>query len=241
DSEGIKPLRNALWTQKGIIPPLMVRGDILHNILLGLLKHLMEWIEGFLRKHKRLEAFDKIWENIPPYPGYRQPQKRYRQITMWSGAEMRGINRVILACFAAALWQVKDVPGLSAAGQADAKIAIRCVRALTDFCLMAQYRSHTPQTIEYMNQYLREFHEFMHIFAVHEILQQGTFNFPKLHLLSHYGSQIVDFGTLPQYSTEITEALHKPLKDAYRRSNRVDAAEQILDSISRDYAIRMRN
>ncbi|KAF8424429.1 hypothetical protein BGX38DRAFT_1074294, partial [Terfezia claveryi] len=96
------------------------------------------------------------------------------------------------------------------------KIAIRYVRALTDYCLMAQYRSHTPQTIEYMNQYLREFHEQQ---AVHEILQQGTFNFPKLHLLSHYGSQIVDFGTLPQYSTEITEALHKPLKDAYWRSN----------------------
>ncbi|KAF8432170.1 hypothetical protein BGX38DRAFT_1077582, partial [Terfezia claveryi] len=100
----------------------------------------------------------------------------------------------------------------------------RCVQALTDFCLMVQYRSHTPQTIEYMNQYLQEFHQFRHIFgefrAIHEILQQGTFNFPKLHLLSHYDSQIIDFGTLPQYSTEITEALHKPLKDAYRRSNR---------------------
>ncbi|KAF8415753.1 hypothetical protein BGX38DRAFT_1110016 [Terfezia claveryi] len=201
----MKPLRNALWTQKGIIPPLIVRGDILHNILLGVLKYLMEWIEGFLWKYKRLEAFDKIWENIPPYSGYRQPQKRYWQITMWSGAEMRGINRVILACFAAALRQIKDIPSLSAAGQADAKIVIRCVRALTDFCLIAQYRSHTPQTIEYMNQYLQEFHQFKHIFG--EFRATGTFNFPKLHLLSHYDSQIIDFGTLPQYSTEITEAL----------------------------------
>ncbi|KAF8432903.1 hypothetical protein BGX38DRAFT_1074564, partial [Terfezia claveryi] len=95
------------------------------------------------------------------------------------------------------------------------KIVIQCVRALTDFCLMAQYCSHTPQTIEYMNQYLQEFHQFRHIF-VHKILQQGTFNFPKLHLLSYYDSQIINFGTLPQYSTEITEALHKPLKDAYQ-------------------------
>jgi len=39
---------------------------------------------------------------------------------------------------------------------------------------------------------------------------------------------------------EITEALHKPLKDAYRRSNRVDTIEQIVDTISRDYAIQMR-
>ena len=76
--------------------------------------------------------------------------------------------------------------------------------------------------------------------AVHNRLQQATFNFPKLHLLLYYGSHVVDFGTLPQYSTEITEALNKTLKDAYRRSNRVDAVEQILDIISRDYAIRMK-
>jgi len=61
-----------------------------------------------------------------------------------------------------------------------------------------------------------------------------------MHLLSHCGSQITDFGSLPQYSTEVTEALHKPLKDAYRHSNRVDAVEKILDRITGDYAIRIR-
>ena len=254
----------------------------------------MDWIEGFLKKYKRLGIFDNIWEKIPPYPGYQPPTKRYRQITMWNGKEMRGVTRVILACFTAALRQTKDAPCLPAAAQTDSKIAIRCVRAITDFCLVAQYRSHTPQTLRYMTEYLQQFHQSVHIFAefragkadreeaakvakelgegqarqatinqyfqltstqrakrnaedrderqqaVHSILQQATFNFPKIHLLSHYSSQIVDFGTLPQYSTEITEALHKPLKDAYRRSNRVDVAEQILDTISRDYAIRIR-
>ncbi|KAF8433150.1 hypothetical protein BGX38DRAFT_1290442 [Terfezia claveryi] len=158
DREGMKPLRNALWTQKGIIPPLM---------------HLMEWIEGFLRKHKRLEAFDKIWENIPRI--------------------LDTVNH-------------KSDIGKSQCG-------VRAKKGADD-------REERQQ-------------------AVHEILQQGTFNFPNLHLLSYYDSQIIDFGTLPQYSTEITEALHKPLKDAYRQSNHVDAAEQILDTVSRDYAIRM--
>jgi len=72
------------------------------------------------------------------------------------------------------------------------------------------------------------------------VLAQTEFNFPKMHLLSYYSSQIKDFGNLPQYSTEITEALHKPLKDTYRRSNRIEAAEQILDTITRDHALRMR-
>jgi len=38
---------------------------------------------------------------------------------------------------------------------------------------------------------------------------------------------------------EITEALHKPLKDAYRQSNKVDASPQILDSHDRESACRM--
>ncbi|KAF8427092.1 hypothetical protein BGX38DRAFT_1278843 [Terfezia claveryi] len=75
---------------------------------------------------------------------------------------------------------------------------------------------------------------------IRDILSQADFNFLKIHLLSHYNTQIKDFGSLPQYLTEVTEALHKLLKDAYRRSNHVNATEQILDIITREHALRMR-
>ena len=32
--------------------------ELLHNNYLGLFKHMMEWVEGFLKKHKRQLAFD---------------------------------------------------------------------------------------------------------------------------------------------------------------------------------------
>ena len=38
---GVKRIANALWTLKGISPPVIVRGDILHNILLEVIKHVM--------------------------------------------------------------------------------------------------------------------------------------------------------------------------------------------------------
>ena len=114
----------------------------------------MEWIEGFLKKHKPLGVFDKKWENIPPYPRYQPPQKQYWKITMCNGMEMRGVNRVILACFTAALYQAGATPKLSAAAHRDSKIAIHYVRAIIDFCLMAQYHSNTSQTIGYMDEYL---------------------------------------------------------------------------------------
>jgi len=210
---------------------------------------------------------------------------------------MRGLNRVILACFTAALCDpMTDTTSLSAAVKADSKKAIRCIQYITDFYLMAQYRSHILQTIGYVHQYLWIFHDNLHIFrefrgtkkdhqsakeasrelaveqrevrqgkleeyfqfsttirntiaseerqerqqVVQEVLSQGDFNFPKIHLLSHYNIQIRDFGSLPQYSTEVTETLHIPLKDAYRRSNLVNATEQILDTITREHALQMR-
>ena len=42
--------------------------------------------------------------------------------------------------------------------------AIRCVRALVDFCLMAQYQSHTEDTLEYMEQYLHGLHHYKEVF-----------------------------------------------------------------------------
>jgi len=82
---GSSPLKmhyGSTCESKGVQPLLMVCGHILHNILLGILKHLMSWIEQFLKKHRRLEVFNKIWEQIPPYSRYRPPQKRYRQVTI---------------------------------------------------------------------------------------------------------------------------------------------------------------
>jgi len=76
--------------------------------------------------------------------------------------------------------------------------------------------------------------------VVQEVLPQADFNFPKIHLLSNYNTQIRDFGSPPQYSTEVTEALHKPLKDADRRSNHVNPTDQILDIITREHVLRIR-
>ena len=48
-----------------------------------------------------------------------------------------------------------------------------------------------------------------------------------------------DIGCLRQYSTEITEGLHKRLKAAYRRLNRIDAVNQILLTIPQEHGIPM--
>jgi len=44
------------------------------------------------------------------------------------------------------------------------KHALRCVGVLVDFSMMAQYRSHTSDTIAYMKHYLEQFHKIKGIF-----------------------------------------------------------------------------
>ena len=44
NAHGIKNVNNALWSSPGLNPPDLVRADMLHNILLGMLDHLMSWI-----------------------------------------------------------------------------------------------------------------------------------------------------------------------------------------------------
>jgi len=78
---------------------------------------------------------------------------------------MRGVGMVILACFTAAMRREKDSSRLSPAVQSDLKVAIRAIHAVSDFCLIAQYRSHIPETIKYMSQYLQDFHKYRHVFG----------------------------------------------------------------------------
>ena len=50
-----------------------------------------------------------------------------------------------------------------------------------------------------------------------------------MHFLEHQPDYIRGYGHLGQYSTEISERAHKKnIKEGWRRSNHVDAIEQIL-------------
>ena len=70
---------------------------------------------------------------------------------------------------------------------------------------------------------------------------ESHFNFIKIHLISHFRNYIYQFGNIPIYSTEYGELVHKEqIKDRYQRSNKIDAARQILSSYGRQHAIWMR-
>ena len=112
----------------------------------------------FLKKHKRQQAFDDIWKALAPYPGFNVPKKSYREVTQWQGKEMRNLGRCISAVFASAL---RNPDGSQ---QLPFKRALQSVCSRIDLSLMAQDRSHTPETLEYMETFHRTFHRTKVIF-----------------------------------------------------------------------------
>jgi len=51
-----------------------------HTVYLGLLKHMIDWIQAFLKKHGRLQAFDAVWTALTPYPGHLVPKKANHEV-----------------------------------------------------------------------------------------------------------------------------------------------------------------
>ncbi|KAF8421955.1 hypothetical protein EV426DRAFT_535878, partial [Tirmania nivea] len=103
---------------------------------------------------------------------------------------MRNFARIILGTFTAALRRNTNQPRPTGGQLQEFNKAILCVRSLTDFYLMTQYPSHTDETVSYLRQYLQDFHETKDE-LVDEILKDGAhYNFPKIHLISHYAEQI---------------------------------------------------
>jgi len=77
---GMKIGNNVFTGLDRVSPADLHKPDLLHNIYLGLFKHMIEWVEGFLKKHKRQQAFDDAWKEIPPYPRFSVPKKACRKI-----------------------------------------------------------------------------------------------------------------------------------------------------------------
>jgi len=71
---------------------------------------------------------------------------------------MRNLGRCVSAVLASALRNPDS------SQQHDFGRALKCVGALVDFSLMSQYRSHTPDTLSYLENYLQTFHRTKDVF-----------------------------------------------------------------------------
>jgi len=152
-SEGV------LWNMQSISATTIIVPDILHTVYLFMLKHLMDWVTCFLEQHSRIDKCNQVWAMMPPYPGFARFNKPYSQVTQWRGKEMKAVGLMIVPVFAV------TVLNPSASQRIPVTEALMCVKNLGYFHLMAQYQYHTEAMIEYMENYLEEFHCHKDVFS----------------------------------------------------------------------------
>ncbi|KAF8547285.1 hypothetical protein OG21DRAFT_1479515 [Imleria badia] len=112
--------------------------------------------------------------------------------------------------------------------------------ALIDFVYLAQYHSHSDDTLHALQDALNEFHAFKDVFI--DLGCHEHFNIPKLHSLVHYVESIHQFGSLDGFNTENSERLHIDYtKKAYAATNRRNYTMQMTKWLNRQEAVRWFN
>ncbi|KAJ3547009.1 hypothetical protein NM688_g5449 [Phlebia brevispora] len=192
---------------------LLMADDILHQVLQGVMKHVVAWIKTACNTAE----IDARCRRFPPNHNVRLFLKGITPLSCLTGQEHADICRILLGLVV----DMRLPNGLSSAP------LVRAVRALLDFVYLAQYPIHSDESLRSLEDALCRFHENKHVFA--DLGVREDFNILKLHYCSkHYRHQIEDFGTADNFNTEYTERLHIDFaKEAYRATNKKNEYPQM--------------
>ncbi|GJF00963.1 hypothetical protein PsYK624_172670 [Phanerochaete sordida] len=214
---GIKPVYKPFWENLPYSDIfLSITPDILHQLLQGVIKHLVSWIKDAYSE----DEIDARCRRFPPNHNVRLFFKGITKLSRLTGGEHADICRILLALVIDLRLKDRDAP------RGSQERLVRAVRAMLDFVYLAQYPVHSAQSLDALDDALARFHENKDVFI--DLGIRSDFDFPKLHFCRHYREFIENLGTADNYNTEYTERLHIDMaKEAYRASNKKDEYDQM--------------
>lgn len=121
-----------------------VTPDTLHQLTQGVIKHIVGWVRTIMTD----KELDARYSRMPPVHGVHLFKDGISNLRNVSGPEHRQIAKQLIGCMI---------------GRADER-AICATRAILDFFYLAKYRSHSTETLEYLQEALDEFHANKQIF-----------------------------------------------------------------------------
>ncbi|KAG2035965.1 hypothetical protein BDR03DRAFT_934627 [Suillus americanus] len=125
-------------------------------------------------------------------------------------------------------------------GKAPSQVVL-CYCAILNFVYIAQYPSHDDNTLRYLDNALKLFHDSKHILTDPNLVPvREHLNIPKFHTMLHYAQAIRDFGTTDNYNTEMFERFHIDCaKEGWRASNFRDEVPQMVQWLARQEKVAM--
>ncbi|PSR97382.1 hypothetical protein PHLCEN_2v4327 [Hermanssonia centrifuga] len=213
EDAGIKPIYAPFWQHLPYADIyLSITPDILHQLFQGLVKHLVSWIKSVYVTAE----IDARCRSLPPNHNLRLFLKGITPLSRLTGREHSHICRVLLGLIIDMRLPENLHPGR----------LVLAVRAMLDFVYLSQYPVHSGDSLNSLQDALRQFHTNKDVFL--DLGIRSHFNFPKLHFPQHYRFLIESLGSADNFNTEYTERLHIDFaKDAYRASNHKDEFPQM--------------
>ncbi|KAH7097851.1 hypothetical protein BKA62DRAFT_674734 [Auriculariales sp. MPI-PUGE-AT-0066] len=203
------------WTHANVHAAMS--SDVLHQLVQGMGKHLVEWLIELTTDEDELDA---RFQRIPYATGLRHFRDGISALSNVSGTEHKAIYAQLLGC----------IHGIVPDD------AVRAACSLLDFIYVAQYECHSDDSLKGLEDALSNFHMYKSVFSLHNV--RKDFNLPKLHACQHYADSIRRFGTVDNYNTECTERLHIDLaKHAYAATNKRDYEHQMCRWLQRREAV----
>ncbi|KAF8272272.1 hypothetical protein EI94DRAFT_1862395 [Lactarius quietus] len=204
----LKPVFHPLWEALPLVNIFIsITPDILHQMLQGVMKHLIVWCPVPLALHCK---------SLPPNHHIMMFAKGISIFSRVTGLKHKQMCKILLGLLI----------NLSLPSDESPARIIKCMHALLDFLYLAQLPSHTSETLIKLEDALVHFHANKDVFINLGICD--NFHFPKIHSLLHYHSSITLFGTTDNYNTEQTKHLHMDYtKWAYHATNKKDEEHQM--------------
>ncbi|KAH9059259.1 hypothetical protein EDB87DRAFT_1577735 [Lactarius vividus] len=193
---GLKPIYHPFWQHLPLTNIyILITPDVLHQLLQGVLKHLLSWLtRSVVFGAMEIDARCRC---LPPNHHITLFPKGITGLSRILGKEHKAMCRILIGL-------IVDIP--LPGGQAPSRV-VRATRALLVFIYVAQFPSHTTQTLKCLEDSLATFHQNKDVFV--DVGVREHFNIPKLHSLLHYGYSIGLFGTTENYNTEQTALAHR--------------------------------
>jgi hypothetical protein len=210
---GIKPIYHPFWESLPFINIYQaIAPDVLHQLLQGILRHLLSWLT------KALGAAEINARSQRQSPNHHTHifTEGITGLCRMTGKEHDMMSRILLAL----------VIGVHLPNDLNPSWLVRTVRAFLDFLYLVRLHRHSSDTLHRLKSALKMLHKNKSIFVDLDI--RKNFKIPKLHSLRHYASSIKLFGTTDNYNTQHTEHLQSTLsKPSYRASNKCDELPQM--------------
>jgi len=194
--------------------------DLLHQVSKCFMDYLLSvWILPLMLKFwakKKISAkdleieIDSRFALIPGYPNLRRfANGIFTDNHHWTVHEYKAMMKVILAT----LVGICPPEGLA------------FVREYLHIHRLSHYPIHSDKTLNWLRSAIDTFWKILKapggVFVQNGLVAEN-YHVPqqRLHYFHHYAQSVMEKGALPSYSTDRTEIWHKPLKAAYRRSNK---------------------